>query len=1209
MRLARVPLAVVILTLGLGGGWAAGSTIIVNWDGSGNYTTVQAGLNAANDGDTVRVMPGRYREVVTFPNRVITLTSSNPLDPNVVAATILDGDTDQNPYTANGSVLTLAPGNAARTITGLTITGGYADYSSYYYGGGISGNSASGITISHCRIVENKAGSGGGGLARVYGTIERCEIIRNGAWYGGGLSYCTVTIRDCTISENTAYYGGGLHSCGGTISNCTISENTAYYGGGVYGSSAEFVGCRVLGNSAYYYSGGIAGNYSSTSISDSVIAGNTTNGHGGGAYSVGTIRNCVVTQNRASRGSGLDSCTTVTNTRIVGNGIWYDAPYDHYVGAGVSACGTLKDCLISGNRADAGGGVYNTASVRNCTIARNTAQTGSGLRSAGQPTTIQNSIIWYDSVADPYSQVVVRYSDIPGGWSGPGNLNSDPNFAATETGTWTFASAYDPSAGQTYLLDLEAAWVADELVGEVLNPDLSQGRQFVVAANTVNIVSLWGDASFVGPSDTYVIYNYRLREDSPCVDAGDPSFAPDPNERDLDGLFRISNGRVDMGAYEHQADCNHNGVPDWMELPENAVAVDNAVDARPIRPGITYTGTTVGATNDGAASCGYSETSPDVWYSYTPAANGQLTISLCDSAYDTVLSVHTQAPGTIGNELACNDDFCGIQSQLALQVYAGFAYYIRIAGYGGTMGGFTIDLTGPASAIPLAPDCNGNYRPDECDIAGGTSWDCNHNGVPDECEMVFVDCNHNGIPDLCDIDSGTSPDCNHNGIPDECDLLTIFIMGPLDTYPVYLLPGEVVAGDVNHDGYPDVLEVGGYHVEVLLNNGDGSLALPIDMAGPQDAGGGAVAADLDGDGWLDLATASNSEATVSIMLNAGAGPGGAWLGFGLPVDYPVATLSSAIGAGDLDNDGLVDVVVGHQYSHNIEVLPNLGTGPGGGWLGFGPAVDYPVNSPTGLAIGDLSADGHLDVAVINANAGTVSVMLNKGTGILKPAVTYTCGYSPRSVASADFNGDGRPDLAVTGGYAYATGWVSVLRNYGTGTFAPAVTYDFVGGSRVIVADLNHDGHVDTATVSFDADVEVLLNDSEGAFGVAVALSFPGASRLAAADLDLDGRADLVADYMGPYPGVATRLNQSAPFSEDLNGNGIPDECELHPGDANCDGAVNFDDINPFVLALSDPAGYQQQYPNCNLLNADCNGDGVVNFDDINPFVAILSGGG
>jgi hypothetical protein len=62
------------------------------------------------------------------------------------------------------------------------------------------------------------------------------------------------------------------------------------------------------------------------------------------------------------------------------------------------------------------------------------------------------------------------------------------------------------------------------------------------------------------------------------------------------------------------------------------------------------------------------------------------------------------------------------------------------------------------------------------------------------------------------------------------------------------------------------------------------------------------------------------------------------------------------------------------------------------------------------------------------------------------------------------------------------------------------------------------------------------------------------------------------------------------------------------GDLNCDGVVNFDDIDPFVLALSDPTGYAAQYPNCNILNADCNSGGYVDFNDINPFVAILSGG-
>ncbi len=62
-----------------------------------------------------------------------------------------------------------------------------------------------------------------------------------------------------------------------------------------------------------------------------------------------------------------------------------------------------------------------------------------------------------------------------------------------------------------------------------------------------------------------------------------------------------------------------------------------------------------------------------------------------------------------------------------------------------------------------------------------------------------------------------------------------------------------------------------------------------------------------------------------------------------------------------------------------------------------------------------------------------------------------------------------------------------------------------------------------------------------------------------------------------------------------------------PGDLNCDGTADFGDINPFVLALSDPAGYVAMFPFCSIMNGDINGDGIVDFGDINPFVALLTG--
>jgi len=78
------------------------------------------------------------------------------------------------------------------------------------------------------------------------------------------------------------------------------------------------------------------------------------------------------------------------------------------------------------------------------------------------------------------------------------------------------------------------------------------------------------------------------------------------------------------------------------------------------------------------------------------------------------------------------------------------------------------------------------------------------------------------------------------------------------------------------------------------------------------------------------------------------------------------------------------------------------------------------------------------------------------------------------------------------------------------------------------------------------------------------------------------------------------------FSQDANGNGIPDECELLVGDLNCDGTVDFGDINPFILALSNPGIYATTYPLCDIMSGDINGDSAVDFQDINPFINLLT---
>ncbi|MEK6677313.1 MAG: PQQ-dependent sugar dehydrogenase [Planctomycetota bacterium] len=127
---------------------------------------------------------------------------------------------------------------------------------------------------------------------------------------------------------------------------------------------------------------------------------------------------------------------------------------------------------------------------------------------------------------------------------------------------------------------------------------------------------------------------------------------------------------------------------------------DDCIDAPLVCPG-SRMGSTTGSTNDGSASCGDSVTSPDIWYRYTPETTGTLSIDTCSSAnFDTVLSVHSGCPGTLGNEVGCDDDGCGnSRSSLSVPVTQGSEYFVRVAGFQGATGDFTITVDGPSCLI------------------------------------------------------------------------------------------------------------------------------------------------------------------------------------------------------------------------------------------------------------------------------------------------------------------------------------------------------------------------------------------------------------------------------------------------------------------------------------------------------------------------------
>ncbi|MHC4674926.1 MAG: right-handed parallel beta-helix repeat-containing protein, partial [Planctomycetota bacterium] len=333
-------------------------------NGSANhpFDAIQEAVDAIAIGGTATVLGGTYSGFgnydIDFGGKAFTLTSTDPEDPCVVAATIIDPNgTEENPH--RGFFFHNAE-DANSVLTGFTITRGYGHYADYFdedlSGGGVFCNSSS-PTITNCVFSAN-AGLGAGIYCQLSNpTVTDCKFIGNLLGDGSGMfnSYSNPTVTNCIFADNVAGVDGAGAAMANLdsspiLTNCIFSGNSAVSDSGVMWNSNSnpiMTNCTFTGNSTELY-GGVMGNWngSSPTLTNCTFTGNSAGEFGGvictGIYGPGgsaILTNCSFSGNSAGRLGG--------------------AIYSSVGDEGGVSMPTLTNCTFSGNTADeAGGAIY-----------------------------------------------------------------------------------------------------------------------------------------------------------------------------------------------------------------------------------------------------------------------------------------------------------------------------------------------------------------------------------------------------------------------------------------------------------------------------------------------------------------------------------------------------------------------------------------------------------------------------------------------------------------------------------------------------------------------------------------------------------------------------------------------------------------------------------------------------------------------------------
>lgn len=364
------------------------------------------------------------------------------------------------------------------------------------------------------------------------------------------------------------------------------------------------------------------------------------------------------------------------------------------------------------------------------------------------------------------------------------------------------------------------------------------------------------------------------------------------------------------------------------------------------------------------------------------------------------------------------------------------------------------------------------------DGEGGIGFDGNFDVGVYPHSVVAADFDGDGQPDIAtaDAQSGSVSVLNNAGSGTFASSVQ---------HAVGNSPLTIATGDVNGDGSPDLVTANGSGtVSVLISDGDGgfapSVAFPV-AEGFQSPYAVALG-DANGDGHLDIATANNNIQNESISFLLGDGTGDFATGVVHPVGPEPFNSPQGIVMADVTGDDQADIVTANLGTNSLSLL--VGDGEGG----FAAPVALTADSgPVAVAVGDVNGDGHPDIVSLNHPAQTVSMLAGDGAGGFAAAMHFPI-YPPQSsddfnawawgLALADVTGDGHLDIVTANTQNDS---VSLLPNDGSGGFG--TFHNFGTGAHpgsVAVADIDGDGRADVITGNRqNNNVSVLFNRGEG----------------------------------------------------------------------------------------------------------------------------------